>query len=331
MAKIGFPIDAVYTWVDGDDPLWRERKAAALAQQGADPGFLLADTGASRFRDNDELRYSLRSLERFAPWIRQVYLVTDQQCPPWIRRSRVRIVDHRDVFPEFACLPSFSSHAIELCIHRIEGLSEHFLSFNDDFFLGSRLTPSHFFTGTGAPLIRVARKGRRHRATLLSTDYVSMSPHTAGVTRARRLVMEHFGVYLPYQVRHYPRPMRRSDMERIWEQFEAEARTTLSHAFRTVDDVAIHALYAYFAVASGAGRARVINGPGQLARLPTEGIFHVATSIGDGSFDSKLRWIRLLKPKTFCINDKTGATEEQRERMVAFLDRLFPDKSEFET
>ena len=154
--EITFPIDVVYTWVNGNDPAWRERKQAALAAAG-----LGAHAGAldTRFNDNGELRYSLRSVEQFAPWVRNIYLVTDQQVPDWLdpQQTRITIVDHRDIFPPDA-LPTFNSHSIEARLHTILGLSEHFLYFNDDFFLGQPVSPYTFFDSNGTAKFFLSRR-----------------------------------------------------------------------------------------------------------------------------------------------------------------------------
>ena len=101
----------------------------------------------NRYRDSDELRYSLRSLMRYAPWIRHVYIVTDNQIPNWLnlRHPRVSIISHTDIFPNRSHLPVFSSPAIETHLHRIKGISKRFIYFNDDVFLGADVLPDDFF------------------------------------------------------------------------------------------------------------------------------------------------------------------------------------------
>ncbi|MDE3724342.1 stealth family protein, partial [Nocardiopsis sp. N85] len=129
--EVTFPVDVVYTWVDGDDPAHAAKRALHRGE-----GHTPLAAGASRFTSRDELRYSLRSVEMYAPWVRHVYLVTDAQVPAWLETSAagITVVDHRDILPETA-LPTFNSHAIGARLHHIEGLSEHYLYFNDDVFL----------------------------------------------------------------------------------------------------------------------------------------------------------------------------------------------------
>ncbi|KAM3858748.1 N-acetylglucosamine-1-phosphotransferase subunits alpha/beta [Diretmus argenteus] len=106
------------------------------------------DVSASRFEDNEELRYSLRSVERHAPWVRHIFIVTNGQIPSWLNldNSRVTVVTHQDIFQNHSHLPSFSSPAIETHIHRIPGLSQKFIYLNDDVMFGKDVWPDDFFS-----------------------------------------------------------------------------------------------------------------------------------------------------------------------------------------
>uniref|UniRef100_UPI00358E14A2 N-acetylglucosamine-1-phosphotransferase subunits alpha/beta isoform X2 n=1 Tax=Myxine glutinosa TaxID=7769 RepID=UPI00358E14A2 len=106
------------------------------------------DLATSRFADNEELRFSLRSLERHAPWIRRIHIVTNGQIPSWLDldNPRVSLVTHKDIFPDIGHLPTFSSPAIESHLHRIPGISPLFLYFNDDVFLARDVWPEDFYT-----------------------------------------------------------------------------------------------------------------------------------------------------------------------------------------
>ncbi|KAM5174930.1 N-acetylglucosamine-1-phosphotransferase subunits alpha/beta isoform 2-T2 [Callospermophilus lateralis] len=106
------------------------------------------DVSASRFEDNEELRYSLRSIERHAPWVRNIFIVTNGQIPSWLNldNPRVKIVTHQDVFRNLSHLPTFSSPAIESHIHRIEGLSQKFIYLNDDVMFGKDVWPDDFYS-----------------------------------------------------------------------------------------------------------------------------------------------------------------------------------------
>uniref|UniRef100_A0A3Q1J237 N-acetylglucosamine-1-phosphotransferase subunits alpha/beta n=1 Tax=Anabas testudineus TaxID=64144 RepID=A0A3Q1J237_ANATE len=106
------------------------------------------DVSASRFEDNEELRYSLRSVEKHAPWVRHIFIVTNGQIPSWLNldNPRVTVVTHQDIFQNHSHLPTFSSPAIETHIHRIPGLSQKFIYLNDDVMFGKEVWPDDFYS-----------------------------------------------------------------------------------------------------------------------------------------------------------------------------------------
>lgn len=108
------------------------------------------DISSSRFADNEELRYSLRSLEKHAPWVHHIYIVTNGQIPHWLNldNPRISIITHEEIFPNKSHLPTFSSPAIETHLHQIPGLSKKFLYLNDDVMFGKDVWPEDFYTHT---------------------------------------------------------------------------------------------------------------------------------------------------------------------------------------
>ena len=162
------PIDAVYSWVNGSDPVWQAKKAhwtdklLKTANKSVPVHANISDgddtNSLNRFRDSEELRYSLRSLEKYAPWLRNIYIVTDNQMPYWLNmeNSRLHVIPHSIIFPNKSDLPVFSSPAIESHLHRIPGLSKKFIYFNDDVFLGSPTLPEDFYTLSGAQRLYMA-------------------------------------------------------------------------------------------------------------------------------------------------------------------------------
>ena len=107
-------IDLVYTWVNNDDDKWVARRVSALKSAGRSVG-----TRAARWDADDELLYSLRSAEKFAPWINKIFIIIDGKTPPkWMRdHPKIVIVDHSDFIPK-QYLPTYSSVTIELFIHK---------------------------------------------------------------------------------------------------------------------------------------------------------------------------------------------------------------------
>lgn len=135
-------IDFVVIWVDGNDPNWKFEKNKYLALEGRNN----VDASPERYRDWDVLKYWFRAVEKYAPWVNQVHFVTCGQIPEWLNLNapKLNFVKHSDYIPE-QYLPTFSSHPIELNLHRITGLSEHFVYYNDDFFLTAPVEPEDFF------------------------------------------------------------------------------------------------------------------------------------------------------------------------------------------
>lgn len=132
-------IDFVVTWLDSTDPEWQE---SYLKYRPDSKGF----KKDARFRNMDIFRYWFRAVEMYAPWVNKVYLVTNGKFPEWINKDNPKLVlvKHEDYMPK-ECLPTFNSCAIELHMHKIKGLSEHFVYFNDDMYLNAPITPEHYF------------------------------------------------------------------------------------------------------------------------------------------------------------------------------------------
>lgn len=133
-------VDFVVPWVDDRDPVWRAKKAKHTGSE------LPEGNSEVRYRDWDTLKYWFRGVERFAPWVRYVYFVTDDQMPAWLNVNypKLRWVKHTDFIP-MEYLPTFNSNAIEWNLHRIEGLADHFVYFNDDIFVINDTRPEDFF------------------------------------------------------------------------------------------------------------------------------------------------------------------------------------------
>lgn len=136
-------IDFVIPWVDGGDPEWQKDMRSHLAQKDSN---VMIDASETRYRDWDNLRYWFRAVDAYAPWVNKVHFVTCGQKPAWLNLDapKLHFVRHEDYIPE-KYLPTFNSHAIELNMHRIEGLSEQFVYFNDDLFLTAPVRPEDFF------------------------------------------------------------------------------------------------------------------------------------------------------------------------------------------
>ncbi|SCL22391.1 Stealth protein CR4, conserved region 4 [Micromonospora rhizosphaerae] len=310
---VTFPVDVVYTWVDGTDPEWLRRRAEV-----AGTPYHAESASAARFLSRDELRYSLRSLHTYAPWVRTVYLVTDDQVPPWLDRSApgLRVVSHREIFRDPSMLPTFNSHAIESQLHHIEELSEHFLYFNDDVFLGCEVTPKDFFLANGItkffPSPALVPPGPP------SADDI---PASAAGKNNRRLIAERFGTVLTQKMKHMPHVLRRSVLYEIEETFPAQHRGTAGNRLRSMADISIaSSLHHYYAFHTG----RAV--PGELEYTIAE-LSHP---------DTPARLAHLLARRdrhVFCLNDAFSTEEDmaaQLSILTPFLDTYFPVPSPWE-
>eukprot|EP01064_Diplonema_japonicum_P009987 TRINITY_DN17370_c0_g1_i1.p1 TRINITY_DN17370_c0_g1~~TRINITY_DN17370_c0_g1_i1.p1 ORF type:complete len:1079 (+),score=253.70 TRINITY_DN17370_c0_g1_i1:51-3287(+) len=144
------PIDVVYTWVNGSDP-WMKKNVHYFKNEllvDDNSTFDETKTSASRFQDNQEMRYSFRSLVRNAGWVRHIYVVTNGQIPSWLNidNPKITIVPHHQIYPNVSHVPVFASPSIECHLHRIPGLSRRFIYMNDDVFFGRPIHPEDFYS-----------------------------------------------------------------------------------------------------------------------------------------------------------------------------------------
>lgn len=132
-------IDFVVTWLDSSDPEWQ--KSLALYSPNSK-----GHKEKARFRNTGFFMYWFRAVERYAPWVHKVYLVTNGKFPDWINKDcpKLELVKHADFIPA-EYLPTFNCRTIELHLHKIKGLSEHFVYFNDDMLLNSPVKPDYYF------------------------------------------------------------------------------------------------------------------------------------------------------------------------------------------
>ena len=154
-------IDFVVMWVDGNDPEWQKEKQKFSVDDNADGSIY-------RYRDFGLLKYLFRGVEKFAPWVNNVYFVTWGHVPEWLdlNNPKLKVVKHSDFIPE-DYLPTFSANAIENNLHRIDGLSEQFVLLNDDFFLIDSVKETDFFKN-GKPMDTVALNVQCPQRSLVS-------------------------------------------------------------------------------------------------------------------------------------------------------------------
>jgi hypothetical protein len=259
----------------------------------------------------------LRSAEKYAPWIRKIFIVTDNQTPEWLDTTnpKIKIVDHKEIMPE-AGLPCFNACVIEYFICKIPDLSEHFLYANDDMFFNADVQPSCFFEKDGYPIIRLRKKagGKLHywwKILRGKADLYRKSMHNAA-----SLVEKKFGKYYSSIPHHNIDAYKKSDFCNVVETvFVKQIEKVLSHRFRNKEDLQ-RSVILYYALAIGHGHLKyVVRAESRI--IPVQ----------------KPDFMKILlhdQPQFFCLNDNNYPTDEDRKRIKPFLEELFPEKSAFE-
>ncbi len=328
-----FPIDIVYLWIDGTGADFRRTKAKYLRAAGRDDSKYVDDTNDSIYRDNDELKYSLRSVEKFAPWINHIYIVTGfGQVPSWLNTDnpRVTVVPQESILPPDAS-PIFNSCAIEACLANIPGLAEHFVLANDDMFFNAPTSPNYFFDASGRAKFRaIYRKdGRR------TDDKKSL--YSVLLYNAARAIDDAFGVDLyNYKSSHGMDPYIKSSMIECYENTELAKRinATRYHRFRDAGDVHRLIFNLYDIIR---GRARIIRVHSRHVRhnIILDFLYNLIhfKSVRDSVFyctDAFESGASKCRSKIICINDSMCNSDINHEHNRLFFETKFPNKSEFE-
>lgn len=307
-------IDLVYLWVNGNDPQWLAKRNACIGKT-EEKSAVNCD---GRYADNDELKYSLRSIEKYAPWLRRIFIVTDNQVPVWLDTAnpKVRIVDHKEIMPD-VCLPCFNSAVIEHFLYRIPGLAEHFIYANDDMFINKPVTPETFFGKDGLPIVRFNRRPFR-KWTLLFKEKVQgkrLSNYVQTIRNSAELVEKKYGKYYGGKTHHNIDAYLRSDYEHAAKVFEDEIRTTLPNHVRSENDIQRN-IYSYVALAEKRAHLHYVT-------QRTSFRLHIQNESHYGKLER-------YNPILFCMNDSQYAKDSDRKRAAAFLDKRFPEKSQYE-
>lgn len=321
---MNFPIDLVYLWCDSNDPEWSARKAqyATPKPQAED------EAGECRYFSNDELRYSLRSICKNAPWIHHIFIVTDRQCPKWLNTSdeRISIVDHSDIIPnEF--LPVFNSAVIENWIFRIPGLSEHFLYANDDMFIAQSVKPSFFFDDKeGRPIVRL-----KHQ---------KLGPGRGGyqdrVRHMQELIEKDFHVRYHLAPHHNIDSYCRSQFEEcLYHRYHEQLITSSSFRFRSPDSLH-RSVVGYYMLATGGATMRKNSRYAECESLMERikcllsGHYKATSRCLPLCLPDYQRVVQKYNPILFALNDDSRTTPDDRAREHDFMERLFPTPSPFE-
>lgn len=332
----GDAIDFVIPWVDGSDPEWLKEKAYYTGST------LGIEDGAARYRDWGLLKYWFRGVEEFAPWVRRIHFITWGHIPSWlnVNHPKLNIVRHEDYIPhEF--LPTFSANTIELNLHRIDDLVDHFVYFNDDMFLTKHVEPGDFFkkgkpklSAVGTPL----KVGYGDWFFMPIVDNAVINRHFAfhdcirkhpfkwinikyGVNTIRTLTVLPYPYFCGIMEFHLPNPFTRQSFEEVWDAERELLEETCSHRTRNTLDVNQY-LVKNWAIAKGDFE-------------PLDTSFGRAFQFRGNSnqtIDELRRYISKGKGKVVCINDSAmiddieGTISSCRE----IFEQLLPLRSSYE-
>lgn len=325
-------IDFVITWVDGNDPKWLKTKAEYSATQGNDP---------NRFRDMGIFNYWFRAVEMYAPWVRKIHFVTYGHVPEWLNidNEKIHIVKHEDYIPR-EYLPTFNSHTIEMFLHRIEGLSDTFVYFNDDVFLNAPVKEKDFFvngipkdecvesallpkgnssqfSNINANTVYLINKSfnkrkvfRKHPLKYLNLKY--------GIDNIRTLTMLPYPEYSLFKNPHICNAYIKTTFEEVWQEYPNELSAVCRNKFRTNTDVNQY-IFRFWQFMKG-------------NFIPRKTNFGTTYELNNSTNEKAYSDIVKKKHKIVCLNDSDVDLDVKKvsEELTDILNKKFPDKSTFE-
>ena len=335
-------IDFVLTWVDGSDPKWlaEKRKYDINIVESSEEA-----NAECRFRSETELlRYWFRGVEKFAPWVNKIHFVTCGQKPYWLNgnHTKLNLVNHLDYIPN-NYLPTFSSNVIELNLHRLQSLEEHFVLFNDDMFLLQPIEKKLFFKN-GNPVLSADLRyprylGYNNWGRFLYNDYCVLNKSfnirksvwdnwnkwfdikELGLKRVRQNFLCYIANRtLPVRIyEHVPNPHLKSSLEELWNNHGDIMKNTCKSKFRNDEQVNQYLLCAWNQ-AKGKFVPICDEKRGKQFEICPDNIDIIVDSIE-----------KQLFPQV-CLNDSPANTDNDtcvNKILNAFM-KILPNKSEFE-
>jgi hypothetical protein len=249
--------DAVITWVDGSDPVLTKKREQFKAACIGDPDIKPSGILATRFDAKFELFYNIQLIRKNLKFIDNIYIVTDEQKPDWFdsyrnEDNRVFIVDHQDIFHGYEeNLPTFNAYSIESMIFRLKPLKEHFIYFNDDFFITREMNFSDWFKG-GMPFYRVKSSIPKWINKLLALVYPKIKIQNSGYLRFNHepVILNKLGYKAVKNIVHAPYPVVKSRFQKF---MGGLAIKNSSYKFRHKDNFRVFVVYANIELNYGAG------------------------------------------------------------------------------
>lgn len=245
-------IDFVITWVDMNDPKWQ----AKFLKYSCNKNNSKNGVSKARFRDNGFLKYWFRGIDKFAPWVRKIHFVTDGQKPEWLDESnpKINLVNHEDFIPS-QFLPTYNSAVIERYIHKIPGLAEHFVYFNDDFYIIDNIKKERFFQN-GLPcdiavfdynpswsqwyrriknnIILINRNFNKKEVMALYHN--KWFDKSYGIKARWNYLLKFYDKFITLRTPHNAQPYLKSTFYDVWAATEKELTETSFNRFRSISD-----------------------------------------------------------------------------------------------
>ena len=326
-------IDFVLIWVDGNDMEWRKEKAKY-------DGSVNYGNTDIRFRDWENLQYWFRGVEKFAPWVNKIHFVTWGHLPKWLNKDnpKLNIVNHKDYIPE-KYLPTFNSHTIELNLHRINGIAEQFVYFNDDMFITNHINPSDFFKN-GKPRDTFAIdtiffgedsagffnasdieiiNNHFNKREVCKRDFTKWyNPKNGFKNLVRTTLLMPWPYFSGFYYPHISSNFLKSTFEEVWEKEHEILDKTCSDKFREKTNVN-QWLFKYW---------QLVSGNYEVISYKTGNCYHIKES----NFNRVCSAVKTGKHKIICINDTDNTInfEDKKQKILDSFQILLPEKSSFE-
>lgn len=330
-------IDFVVPWVDGNDPQWKKEKTKYWENGEKDSGSI------NRYRDWGLMKYWFRSVEKFTPWVHKIHFITWGHLPNFlnIKNPKLHIVRHDDFMP-LGGLPTFSSHALEVNLHRIKGLSEHFVYLNDDTFILRKMSEEKFFKnylpctyGGEVPIELIGNIGIWQHAAVNDLGVINahfdkqyavkqnrqkyMAKCYRWKDNVRTFLLEKLypNYFTGFKNLHAPAAYMKKTFNQVWKAEPELLMKTSMNRFRTANDVNQWVML-WWQIASGEFSPAIIDNKTVLA--DKNHIIEICNDITRQSIDM------------ICINDPEDDIqfESLSMQIKKAFERILPKKSSFE-
>ena len=324
-------IDAVITWVDGDDLSHQEKRLKILGKTvKREKNELPTGRDNTRFTNNGELEYCIASIRKFAPWIHTIHLVTDNQVPDFLtpevrKKERINVVDHTVIFKSHEwVLPTFNSRTIETALWRIPDLAPRFIYFNDDVIITKKVKPEDFFAGDKVKLRgRWRTMSNYGRVRMNLNNMVSVFVKKVfGITRSMHLLLQIRSAKLAGFDRHYfrsphvPHPIRTDTLKDFFKKNPFLFEANIKFRFRNMDQ---------FSSINLANHLEIKNG-NAILRDADDNIMINSEMDFSATIHKKLKKMDRREARFVCLQGFESFNEDHRERITQTLDRLFQPK-----